>query len=179
MKKSSLKYANFTCNAGSNTFVVGGMTNAKNLHEELTMAQQAYIPELKEDLKKYVGAIYVPEKAGTFSIALQLIKAGPEARREAFFMHYKMTLQAKSWRDYYLNQCRDCTVPSLIFYLRKESKVWQDRWERTRELAILTMASVTPCQFAPAPNVTETDPGSPVTSGVKRKMRIQSDVEDN
>jgi hypothetical protein len=154
---------------GETTFVIGGEAAKARLHQEIEKRMKDYAKEAAADLKQFAHQSYTPKLPGICSIAFGIYRNGGSFRRENRNLYFKMMKQAHAWKHHYIDTIRATSLQWLITYATRELKLWQERWERSRELCICCMTSVTISYTAPVPSVTST--------GIKR--RAPSDVEDD
>lgn len=164
-----LKSCNFTCDAKNSVFVIGAEAMKKKHHDEIEKNIKGYKKELVEVLREYAGKDFTPRLPGIYSIASGIGRNGAEFKKEMRLLYFRMTAQAHAWKQHYINAIRSTANPRMIIFMTKELQLWQHRWERSLELTICCMSSVTIQQYAPAQSV-------PLT-GLKR--RAPSDVEDD
>jgi hypothetical protein len=165
-------HGHFTCNPVTNTWVSDPATKA-DFHQRISKKMTGYSKQLKADLESYKGQEYRPKLDGTFSIASRIISGPVQERRDALGMYFRMALQAMAWKTWYMEQYfnRAPLNPSLNAYFLGQIALWNSRWERSRELTICCMFSVTLLQFVRAP--------SAISTGSRKEERAPSDVEDD
>lgn len=164
-----LKSCNFTCNPGSNLFCPESVPDGMRIHAELEKEIKRYKKELADDLQQYSHKEYVPKLPGVFGIASGIYRIGGDYRREMRNLYYRMTLQANAWKQHYIAAIRATSQPRMILFLTKKLAEWQEKYDRSKELCICCMTSVTISFSAPVPSVTS----------IVRKKRAHSDVEDD
>jgi hypothetical protein len=169
MHKGDIRYSSFSCKMGETTFVIGGEQAKLNLHNWMEKEIKRVKADLATDLKQFAHKSYIPKLPGIYGIALGISKFGGEYRKEMRNLYWRMLCQAQAWKNYYFQEIRNTSQPRMILFMTKELQIWQNRWERTRELTICCMSSVTIDQYAPVPSVTS----------IGSKRRAPSDVEDD
>jgi hypothetical protein len=167
------KHAHFTCNNPRRSVMISAPLAMADHSISITKKMTGYSKQLKADLESYKGQEYRPKLDGSFSIASRIISGPVQERRDALGMYFRMALQAMAWKTWYMEQYFNKAPlnASLNAYFLGQIALWNSRWERSRELTICCMFSVTLLEFALVP--------SAISTGSSKRERAPSDVEDD